>query len=94
MAAHHALQITELMALIIEQIMHGGYMLDWDDSPIQDTLNMALTCKGFTGPALDALWKVLHNLKPVMGLLGAVIVDGQYVRFPLPVVHLVIYGSC
>jgi hypothetical protein len=39
--------------------------------------NTALTCKDFLHPALDALWKELHSLMPLLKLLPSLQIEDQ-----------------
>ncbi|KAH6891693.1 hypothetical protein BKA70DRAFT_846142 [Coprinopsis sp. MPI-PUGE-AT-0042] len=36
-----------------------------------ELLNAALTCKGFSGPALDDLWRKMDSLDPLLSLVGS-----------------------
>lgn len=83
MPAHRALGIPEMVALIINELNPGTVTHGLAPTRhMQDTLTMALTCKVFCGPALDALWQILQSLDPVMKILGAVIINGKYVCLP------------
>jgi len=47
----------------------------------KELLNVALACSSFKDPALDALWRSLESLVPLVRLIsGVALVDQKYVR--------------
>lgn len=53
---------TDVLPLIFEDLLFMG-------TGNVHLLHLALTCKSFCEPALDALWRHLHNLGPLLSLL-------------------------
>ncbi|OAX31743.1 hypothetical protein K503DRAFT_750464 [Rhizopogon vinicolor AM-OR11-026] len=61
-ASARALSISELRWKIFQ-------LVDWEPSRKKTLPALALTCKSFTRPALDALWKELDGLGPLVRCL-------------------------
>ncbi|KAG1745160.1 hypothetical protein EDB19DRAFT_1692699 [Suillus lakei] len=57
--------ISELQWKIF-QLVHDTFTWGWRNKTL---LALALTCKSFTGPALDLLWQDLHGLAPLIRCL-------------------------
>ncbi|KAL1671834.1 hypothetical protein EV122DRAFT_225880 [Schizophyllum commune] len=55
---HRALEIPEILCIICSSAASA-------DRPWRkgDVLRLALTCRGFLEPALDVLWREVHNLE-------------------------------
>ena len=68
------LKNSDLMALTIS---HLPVRNDCDKESSQCLLNVALTCKDFLEEALDALWKEMNSLMPLLKLLPALQVEGD-----------------
>src|SRR5882757_3999541 len=58
-APTRAMSISELRWNIFQMVDAGSYARN------MTLLALALTCKSFTEPALDLLWRELHGLSPL-----------------------------
>lgn len=65
---HRCLAIPELLIAIVGHA-HGGQLL-----------NIALTCRMFTDPALDALWSNLGDIRRIIELLPCMFVSSNSVH--------------
>jgi hypothetical protein len=65
MAPHHALLISEVLGAVFDQLVDD----EGRDRP--SLARCAFTCKDFSELALDALWKELDSLFPLLKLTGA-----------------------
>ena len=87
---HRALNIQEILHQIFQNFLPDSYVdalsyashgpFDLPDEYGQSTiLNLALTCRAFKDPALDALWWAMDDLTPLLALLKGfkVIEDGS-----------------
>jgi hypothetical protein len=66
MAVHRALFVSEIITLIFEGLLD-------EKSTLADC---AQTCRIFSGPALDVLWKELDSIHPLQELLPVVFKHG------------------
>jgi hypothetical protein len=70
-SVHRALEIPEIRGQVFE-------LLEWDDKK-RTLAVMARVCRMFTEQALDALWRKLIGLKPLLALLPITIRGGVMV---------------
>ncbi|TFY77486.1 hypothetical protein EWM64_g6527 [Hericium alpestre] len=79
-AMHKVLTITEIVVAIIEALSRWKHPIHTESDYIDrdgislppspaDALALALTCKTFLNPALDALWSVMYSMEPLLKCL-------------------------
>ena len=96
----HTLSASRTLSDVQDILYHIFCYLDPERSTGEDTfrvrqtlIHSAISCKNFTDPALNALWRCLPNQKPLTSLLYTLdiaqdrtclarqpLVDGSYVR--------------
>ncbi|KIK39122.1 hypothetical protein CY34DRAFT_108384 [Suillus luteus UH-Slu-Lm8-n1] len=73
---HHALLIPEILSYIISHITVdercGIWPADYVKSSAPTLVALALTCRAFSEPALDALWKDPEGVEPFMRCAGMI----------------------
>jgi hypothetical protein len=76
MAPHHALIISEILSLILENLGIHSY------GSRRNLLSAALCCKAFKDLSLDVLWYTMTGITPILKLIpGMERVDGKMVLF-------------
>ena len=73
---HHALAIPEIVRMILGCFLPGHIEINADKVNYMaatalrsSVLNVALTCRSFSEPALDILWWAMDDLVPLFNLL-------------------------
>ncbi|KAG6381572.1 hypothetical protein JVT61DRAFT_166 [Boletus reticuloceps] len=74
---HNALLISEVLGYIVDHLAEGTTLLspglyppqDYDKAGRQALAVLARTCRAFSEPALDAVWRRLYSLKPFIRCL-------------------------
>jgi hypothetical protein len=73
---HHALLISEILSNIISHItvdeQPGVWPVEYVKSSAPTLFALALTCRAFSEPALDALWKDFKGVEPLMRCAGMI----------------------
>lgn len=65
---HRCLQVPEIVILLSKALDQTNlFSEEYPDD--RDLLSMALTCRAFLDPALDALWGHISSLDPIISCL-------------------------
>ena len=59
---HRCLLVPELFQFVCEGLTH-------DDKRSATLASLARTCRAFEGPALDALWRNIEGLRPLLSTM-------------------------
>ncbi|GJE98873.1 hypothetical protein PsYK624_151100 [Phanerochaete sordida] len=71
---HHCLEVQDIVQLIAEALGTKVYATK------QDVLNMGKTCTAFYDPAMNVLWRKLHDFTPLLRCFPEGVVTNEYQR--------------
>jgi len=68
---HRTLRIPEILQGIFSNFLPDlDHWREMDNNGNRDLFNVSITCRSFTSPALDCLWLMATNLRPLFKLLS------------------------